>query len=140
MTDVYRVTWTLNRGNEQTSTELADLETVRRFVEDKARGGCTNIRVWRVHLQHEARGGDGVNDYGNDDAINHPAHYGGRDNPYEVIKVTDAWLTPEENIGAMKFLVIKYVARAGKKDSSTLIEDLKKARWYLDHLITRLRP
>jgi hypothetical protein len=31
--------------------------------------------------------------------------------------------------------VIKYIARAGKKDD--LITDLKKARWYLDRAITR---
>lgn len=25
------------------------------------------------------------------DAVNHPAHYGGEDNPYEAIKVIEAW-------------------------------------------------
>jgi len=34
--------------------------------------------------------------------------------------------------------VIKYVWRAGKKKST--LEDLKKARWYLDREITRLSP
>ncbi len=71
------------------------------------------------------------------EAVNHPLHYGG-DTVYEVIKVTDAWLTPEENLGAMKFQVIKYVARAGKKDPAKLVEDLKKARFYLDHAIAQL--
>jgi hypothetical protein len=68
------------------------------------------------------------------DAVNHPAHYGGADNPYEVIKVTDAWLTREENIGAMKFQVIKYVARAGKKDPGKTAQDFAKAQFYLNHL------
>jgi len=72
---------------------------------------------------------------GNDnEAVHHPAHYGGADNPYEVIKVTDAWLTREENIGAMKFQVIKYVARAGEKDPSKLAQDFEKAQFYLNHL------
>lgn len=73
-----------------------------------------------------------------DEAVNHPAHYGG-DTTYEVIKVTDAWLTPEENLGAMKFQVIKYVARAGKKDPSKLVQDLEKTRWYLDRAIALAR-
>ncbi len=25
------------------------------------------------------------------DMVNHPAHYGGENNPYEVIKVIEAW-------------------------------------------------
>lgn len=31
---------------------------------------------------------------------------------------------------------VKYIARVGKKDA--IVEDLKKARWYLDHEIERL--
>lgn len=26
------------------------------------------------------------------DSVNHPSHYGGADNPYEAIKVIEAWL------------------------------------------------
>ena len=47
-----------------------------------------------------------------DEAVDHPAHYGGKDNPYEVIKVLEAWLTPEEFAGFLKGNVIKYQARA----------------------------
>jgi hypothetical protein len=28
--------------------------------------------------------------------VHHPLHYGGADNPYEVIKVLQHWLTPEQ--------------------------------------------
>ena len=65
------------------------------------------------------------------DQINHPPHYGGEDNPFESIKVVEAW--------GLNFLlgnVIKYVSRAGKKGD--ILEDLKKARWYLDREISRL--
>lgn len=60
--------------------------------------------------------------------VNHPDHYGGADNPYEVIKVMEAWLTPEEFIGAMKFNIHKYNARAKKKGSE--LENYEKAGFY----------
>ncbi len=58
------------------------------------------------------------------DPVNHPKHYGGADNPYEAIKVIEAW-----DLGFCLGNAVKYIARAGKKSSR--IEDLKKARWYL---------
>ncbi len=44
--------------------------------------------------------------------VNHPNHYGGENNPYEVIKVCEAWDLDKD---AYLFNVVKYVARAGKK-------------------------
>lgn len=64
--------------------------------------------------------------------VHHPAHYGGEDNPYEVIKVCRAWLTPEEYIGALKFQVWKYTARAGKKGNAATC--MAKAKFYQDEL------
>lgn len=61
------------------------------------------------------------------EAVNHPAHYGGADNPYEVIKVLRAWLEPAEYRGFLKGNVIKYLARAHKKGGA---EDYAKAKWY----------
>lgn len=66
-------------------------------------------------------------------AVNHPAHYGGADNPYEAIKVIEAW-----GLGFCLGNALKYIARAGKKDAARELEDLRKARWYLDRHITRL--
>ena len=34
--------------------------------------------------------------------------------------------------------VIKYVSRAGKKYGERAIEDLEKARWYLNHAIEKI--
>lgn len=65
------------------------------------------------------------------ETVDHPLHYGGKDNPYEAIKVIDAW--------ALNFRLgntVKYICRANKKNSR--LEDLKKARWYLDSEIQRL--
>ena len=67
--------------------------------------------------------------------VNHPEHYGGQDNPYEVVKVCEAWGLDKD---AYIFNVVKYVARAGKKDSNKEIEDLKKAMFYLNRKIERL--
>lgn len=65
--------------------------------------------------------------------VNHPAHYGGEDNPYEVIKVLEAWGLVHD---AYLFNVVKYIARAGLK--SDMLTDLKKAQWYLDRRIEKL--
>jgi hypothetical protein len=65
------------------------------------------------------------------EAVNHPDHYGGADSPYEAIKVVEAW-----NLDFYLGNVVKYISRAGKKGNE--IEDLKKARWYLDRKIARM--
>jgi len=67
--------------------------------------------------------------------VNHPNHYGGKSNTYEVIKVCEAW---ELDKDAYLFNVVKYVARSGKKNKEKEIEDLKKALWYLNRKIENL--
>lgn len=61
-------------------------------------------------------------------AVNHPAHYGGADNPYEAIKVIEAW-----GLGFNLGNTAKYIARAERKAAP--IEDLEKAAWYLSREI-----
>lgn len=68
--------------------------------------------------------------------VNHPSHYGGEDNVYEVIKVCEAW---ELDKDAYLFNVVKYVARAGKKDKNKELEDLKKALFYLERKVQNLQ-
>ncbi len=68
--------------------------------------------------------------------VNGPAHYGGVDNPYEVIKVCEAWGLDKD---AYLFNVAKYIARAGKKDPQKELEDLKKAAFYLNRKIENLQ-
>lgn len=67
------------------------------------------------------------------EAVDHPAHYGGAENTYEAIKVIEAW-----DLGFNLGNTVKYISRAGKKDSAKTLEDLKKARWYLDREIQKL--
>lgn len=64
--------------------------------------------------------------------VNHPNHYGGETNPYEVIKVCENWGLDKDDY---LFNVVKYVARSGKKDKTKEVEDLKKALFYLDRRI-----
>ena len=71
-----------------------------------------------------------------DDRVNSPSHYtsGNR----EVIDtIEDAVKDAPSNIfGMLQGQVLKYVLRVWLKDNP--LEDLKKARWYLDRLIGHL--
>ena len=66
-------------------------------------------------------------------SVNHPDHYGGKDNTYEAIKIIEAY-----NLNFSLGNVIKYVLRAGKKNESA-IEDLEKAARYIQFQIDYLR-
>ena len=63
--------------------------------------------------------------------INHPSHY--NMGKYEAIDVIEDW-----NLNFNLGNTAKYISRAGHKDEDKMIEDLKKARWYLDREIQRL--
>lgn len=69
----------------------------------------------------------------NMEQVNHPEHYGGEDNVYEAIKVIDNW-----ELGFSLGNTVKYISRAGKKDPTKELEDLRKAKFYLDHHIEKL--
>jgi hypothetical protein len=66
--------------------------------------------------------------------VNHPQHYGGKDNQYEAIKVIDAW-----ELGFSLGNTVKYISRAGKKGKDKELEDLEKALWYLNHHINTIK-
>lgn len=66
------------------------------------------------------------------DPVNKPSHY--TDSKIEVLDAIEAWKMPY-HLGQ----VIKYVARAGKKDKSKEIEDLEKAQFYLARHIKNLK-
>jgi len=62
------------------------------------------------------------------DPVNHPAHY--KAGGVETIDFIEA-----KDLNYRLGNVVKYVARAGRKATDP-IEDLKKARWYLDREIS----
>ena len=70
----------------------------------------------------------------NKEMVNHPNHYGGEDNPYEAIKVIEAW-DLDFHLGN----TVKYISRAGKKHKDNELEDLLKAKWYLDRKIKNIQ-
>ena len=72
------------------------------------------------------------------DNVNHPSHYTSHPSGIECIEITKHYNFCIGN-------AIKYLWRAGLKKSSSLsdtekhIEDLKKAKWYIDKEIESLQ-
>lgn len=69
------------------------------------------------------------------DNVNHPKHYTGFSNGSEVIDIT-------ENCTFNTGNAIKYAARAGRTDGNVkgnIVEDLNKAKWYIEREIERLK-
>jgi len=79
----------------------------------------------RDALNHEVVGGDAV------DVVNSPPHY--KTGGIEAIEGIEASMGPEAFAGYLKGSVTKYLWRYEKKGKP--LEDLKKARWFLDRLI-----
>lgn len=65
------------------------------------------------------------------DNVDHPSHYTSYKN-IEVIQLT-------EQMNFNRGNAVKYIARAGLKDPDKELEDLEKARWYLDREIARVQ-
>ncbi|MGI5196956.1 DUF3310 domain-containing protein [Streptomyces sp. CA-288835] len=74
---------------------------------------------------------DARNPLGKTDSVNHPSHYTWLPNGLEVIDLT-------EHLNFNRGNAVKYLARAGHKNPATELEDLKKARWYVDREIQRI--
>ena len=62
------------------------------------------------------------------DAVNSPSHY--TDGNIEVISYIE-----DKRFGYHLGNAIKYISRAGKKDPSKTVEDLRKAVWYIERYI-----
>ena len=63
------------------------------------------------------------------DNVNHPKHYTSHPSGVECIEITEHF---NFNIGN----AVKYCWRAGLKGEQ--VEDLRKARWYIDREISRI--
>lgn len=66
-----------------------------------------------------------------EDIVNHPSHY--TDGKIEVIEFIE-----DKKLGFCLGNAVKYIARAGKKDPTKEVEDLKKAEWYIKRRIKEL--
>ena len=65
------------------------------------------------------------------DPVNRPSHY--TDGKIEVIDYIE-----DKKLGFCLGNAIKYISRAGKKDPSKEVEDLRKAKWYIERRIKEL--
>lgn len=65
------------------------------------------------------------------DAVNHPLHY--TFGKFEVIDVLEDWFPTDP----LLWQVGKYIARAGHKGNK--LQDLEKARFYLERAISKLK-
>ena len=96
----------------------------RRVVSYWGDGGIVyEARPWPEHVPEavgKALGGE---------AVDHPSHYR-KDTGVEAIDVIEAW-----GLGFCLGNAVKYIARAGLKGDA--IEDLEKAKWYIDREIRR---
>jgi hypothetical protein len=66
------------------------------------------------------------------DNVNHPAHYAA--GKIEVIDFIE-----DKSLNFCRGNAVKYIARAGKKDPNKTIEDLEKAKWYINREIETLK-
>ena len=62
--------------------------------------------------------------------VNHPSHY---NQGIEVIEIIDSW-----SLGFYEGNIVKYILRANFKHKNNL-NDLEKAKWYLDRKIENLK-
>jgi hypothetical protein len=66
------------------------------------------------------------------DLVNHPPHYTAHPSGVECIQIT-------EHMNFCLGNAVKYIWRAGLK-SGDPVEDLKKARWYIERELKRINP
>ena len=64
--------------------------------------------------------------------VNHPSHYNSKGK--ETIEILKDYLSEEEYAGFLKGNILKYIHRYEYKAG---LEDLEKAKWYLEELIRR---
>lgn len=74
---------------------------------------------------------NGINKKTENDIVNHSPHY--TDGKIEVIDFIE-----DKGLNFHRGNAVKYIARAGKKDKSKEVEDLKKAIWYFNREIQRM--
>lgn len=88
---------------------------------------CTSLPLAEIFLRLQRTLHESVQPK---ETVHHPAHY--NQGSIEVIDAIEDW-----NLGFHEGNVVKYVARHRHKNG---VEDLKKARWYLDRLIEQMEP
>lgn len=73
---------------------------------------------------------------------NHASYYGGEDDPYEAIKVINAWSEKNKWDGKQGFTygtVLRYLSRAGQKAGNSEAQDIQKCINYLQMRLNNLK-
>ena len=66
------------------------------------------------------------------DPVNHPSHYTSHPSGIETIQIT-------RHMNFNRGNAVKYLMRAGLKNSDKEVEDLQKAVWYIQDEIKRIK-
>ena len=92
--------------------------TMNNCINCKTPGACPQYKYYKQFIE-------------NDEKVNHPGHY--NTGKIEVIDYIE-----DQNLGFCLGNAVKYISRAGKKDLTKEVEDLKKAEWYIRRRIKEL--
>ena len=96
------------------------------------RASCYNVNITDEELnEHYSILFGNKDDSPAEDPVNRPSHY--TDGKIEVIDYIE-----DKKLGFCLGNAIKYISRAGKKNPDKEIEDLKKAKWYIERRIKEL--
>ena len=115
---------------------------IGRWLDEKA-DEVTAYNARTEKIIHATDATDKVSDKVTDTHINRPAYYNDGIEAVEYIashkmdffKGNVVEYIASHKMDFFKGNVVKYVTRAGIKSADTYLEDLKKARWYIDYLI-----
>lgn len=125
-----RVKYLLWDIEQATVTEMSEFE-LDKFLERPGatiKGNVANTLNVTIK-KNDANVSKQVNE-NKSDTVNHPSYYQGK---IEVIDFID-----DKNLGFNLGNCVKYISRAGKKNPEKFLEDLEKARWYLDREIRNM--
>ena len=104
------------------------LEVIKRKPCDKPKKDKHNILADLVQNDGSIDGEKLMEKLSKGDSVNHPSYY--NQGKIEVIDFIE-----DKHLDFHRANACKYLCRAGLKSRETRIEDLKKARWYIDRLI-----
>lgn len=105
---------------------------------DKLKKELEEFNTWTAeyNLDAEMHNENVINMYGHADMVNNPSHYT-RGNTEVIDIIEDAIQdAPAPAEGLLQGQVIKYILRIWLKDNP--LQDAKKAKWYLERLISKL--
>ncbi len=128
------ITWYLRPDVTVREAAVGDAGPKFDTAEDARRDAWLDYRKRQGDAMEEAAFGVVGSGAAAHDPVENPSHY--TDGGEDFTDGEEARMTADEFRGAMLFNARKYLRRAGKKGD--IVEDLKKARWYIDRLIANV--